>query len=616
MRQEFFDFEIHIPARQDDNRQPVLVTKSPVGSVFGSFELPFDEAGLAAALSGLDASIAQSQLVRSTAAAQGVTRGVTIAEDEQRHNAKVREFGTTLFNALFAGDVAKAFRESTFKARSERKGLRVRMRIEEAKLSALPWEFLYDPHAGDFICLQSDTPLVRYLQIDRPIDVLRVKPPIRILAMISSPRGHAALDVDQEKRRIEQATEGMRGAGLLEIVWMQAATVDALQKALRTGEYHVFHYVGHGGFDAALGKGVLIFSTESGDAHILDAAMLARILAREDTLRLVVLNSCLGAKGSATDLFSSTAATLVRGGVPSVVGMQYEISDEAAIRFARTLYDSIGDGLPIDAAVAEARVTLSTDGDSVEWGTPVLHMLAPDGVLFEINGMRTSEARSSGVYKTLARPQPAAMVETAPPTAPVIPPPSPPPMPVVTATPVEPPARSVDVKVGPSRTRSSLKTAVIVTALVGAVGIAAMMSSDPGYTSEAGVEADGAVPTVDSSAVAADTALDGWITGFAHVQGPDRAWIRLDQTCRWSERFIQEADTQFIDYVQVASGPNEIELFDRAHMVTLFIPRTGGWVSADSGGGRPLVNSGVRVTPELEGVPAQLPECEQAVFDR
>ncbi|HMM41677.1 MAG TPA: CHAT domain-containing protein, partial [Thermomicrobiales bacterium] len=97
------------------------------------------------------------------------------------------------------------------------------------------------------------------------------------------------------------------------------------------------------------------------------------------------LNSCDGAQGSKADVFSSTAATLIRCGIPAVLAMQHEISDDAAIEFARTFYDAIGDGAPIDSAVADARLAISIGlRGSVEWGTPVLHMRAPDGVLFRV----------------------------------------------------------------------------------------------------------------------------------------------------------------------------------------------------------------------------------------
>jgi hypothetical protein len=80
--------------------------------------------------------------------------------------------------------------------------------------------------------------------------------------------------------------------------------------------------------------------------------------------------------------------------------MQYEISSLAAIEFSRSLYE-IADGMPVDAAVAEARRAVSVSArNSVEWGTPVLHMRSPDGVLFSIDGLTTSAARATGTYRT------------------------------------------------------------------------------------------------------------------------------------------------------------------------------------------------------------------------
>ena len=65
--------------------------------------------------------------------------------------------------------------------------------------------------------------------------------------------------------------------------------------------------------------------------------------------------------------------------------MQYEISDEAAIEFAKEFYRMVSIGSPVDVAVAEARraMTLALE-TSVEWATPVIHMRSPDGKLFDL----------------------------------------------------------------------------------------------------------------------------------------------------------------------------------------------------------------------------------------
>jgi hypothetical protein len=91
-----------------------------------------------------------------------------------------------------------------------------------------------------------------------------------------------------------------------------------------------------------------------------------------------MLSACEGARTGAHDIFSSTAATLLRRGIPAVVAMQYEITDEAAIEFARAFYEALADAVPVDAAVGEARKTISRIvSSSLEWGTPVLYMHAP-----------------------------------------------------------------------------------------------------------------------------------------------------------------------------------------------------------------------------------------------
>jgi len=154
---------------------------------------------------------------------------------------------------------------------------------------------------------------------------------------------------------------------------------------MRAGPWHIFHFIGHGGFNARTDEGLLALADEEGRADYLSATHLGRLLADHRSLRLVVLNSCEGAKGSTRDIFSSTAAILVRRGLPAVLAMQYEITDRAAITLAKVFYEALAEGTPVDMAVSEARKTISVAaGTTVEWGTPVLYMRSPDGVLFDL----------------------------------------------------------------------------------------------------------------------------------------------------------------------------------------------------------------------------------------
>jgi len=211
--------------------------------------------------------------------------------------------------------------------------------------------------------------------------------PLRILGMVVSPLDLASLDVEQERERIERAIAPLRARGAVELTWLSGQTWRDLLKAMRTDRHwHIFHFIGHGGFDTARDEGQLAFANDEGKKDLLSATQVGRLLAEHLSLRLVVLNACEGARGSQQDVFSSTAATLVQRGIPAVLAMQYEITDQAAIELSRTFYEAISDGIPADAAIGEARKAISLElANTMEWGTPVLFMHAPNGELFQFS---------------------------------------------------------------------------------------------------------------------------------------------------------------------------------------------------------------------------------------
>jgi hypothetical protein len=297
----------------------------------------------------------------------------------------VEEFGRALFDALLSGEIGHRYVESLREAERTEKGLRLKLHIHAPELAVLPWEFLHDPREGEYISLSHATPIIRYLELPRPPQPLTVTPPLRILGMAASPRDLTALDVAREQRRLDAATTRLRRQGLLEITWLEEQTWQALQRAMRSGPWHVFHFMGHGGFDSQSNEGLITLATEEGGSHRLSASQLGLLLAGHRTLRLALLNSCEGARGGERDIFSSTASILVRRGLSAVLAMQYEITDRAAIELTHAFYEALTDGYPVDAAVGEARkaVSLALAG-TVEWGTPVLFMRSPHGVLFEM----------------------------------------------------------------------------------------------------------------------------------------------------------------------------------------------------------------------------------------
>src|SRR3712207_470161 len=330
---------------------------------------PFDEWELKDRLQSLEIALLRSG---------GTRRRIPSPEEHT-----VQDFGRGLFEALLVGDVRNRYEVSLSEARRRNKGLRLKLRIQPPELAVLPWEFLYDAERDRYLCLSSTTPLVRHLDLPQPVEPLPVSPPLRVLGMVTSPLGLDPLDVGHEKRLVEEAIKDLRADGLLELTWLEGQTWRHLHRAMRRGPWHVFHFIGHGGFDPATEEGAIALSDESGHKRLLRATSLAELLDDHYPLRLVFLNSCEGARGSESDAFSSTAATLVRRGLPAVLAMQYEVTDDAAIVFSRNFYRAVADGLPVDAAVGAGRTAVSLDLDNtLEWGTPVLYMRSPDGRLF------------------------------------------------------------------------------------------------------------------------------------------------------------------------------------------------------------------------------------------
>ena len=292
------------------------------------------------------------------------------------------QLGGALADALFQGDVAAAYNHARAHADDRERGLRLSLSLANTPaLLSVPWEFLY--RAPRFLASQRRTPLVRLLDAGSLAPPPEIHQQVRILGVVASPTDLAPLDVAQERRRVEQALAVVCESGRVVLDWLEPATPRTLRQNLRDGNYHVLHYVGHSDFTEQ-GTGVLFLEhSEDRRSVPVDDTLFANLLADQRMLRLVVLNSCEGARTTLTDPYAGVATTLVQLGVPAVVAMQFEISDEAAIVFAEELYTNlISRQDPIDASVAEARKAIYSEVDSVEWATPVLFVRDPEVELF------------------------------------------------------------------------------------------------------------------------------------------------------------------------------------------------------------------------------------------
>ena len=360
---EILDFDMAVGPGYGEGQYGLTVVLSPVGYVFGKFEF----------------SPQLEQLVGKWKSPDRFRSSNEMSVED------VRREGAILFDALMNGRVREAFSDSRAYAQRQGKGLRVTLRMIAPELAALHWETLFDPEKGAFLSLSNETYLMRGLDVPQLLRANPFIPPIRILGVLSSPRDLPALDLKRERNDVEKALSKLSKDGLVEIEWLENPTLRDLQRALSPakGPWHIFHYAGHSYYDSAQGDGFIALTDSEGKAMSVSAKKLGTLLANHSSLRLVYLGTDMGAVGGDDDSTSGLAMTIYRQGVPAVLSYQGHVFDKMALLFAQSFYESICDGLTIEAALAQARITLQLEDEwGASWLLPVLYCHSADAAQF------------------------------------------------------------------------------------------------------------------------------------------------------------------------------------------------------------------------------------------
>ena len=357
------DFDVVIEPHDDGFRTRVVA--SPAGEAEADFALPFSEK---------DLRILILEVVGSIGRARRQVRRI-----DSPDRLLLENFGDRLYRAAFSGQVGECLGRSRLTAESKDAGLRIRLRLAQP-LAGIPWEYLYDKEQG-FLGLDPDTALVRYAELPAPVRPFPISPPLRILAMISTPSDLPPLDVEGEWGKLNSTLGDLAGRGMVQVDRLGEGTLAALRRQLQLKQYHVLHFIGHGGFDENGQDGALALEAADGKTRLVTGRDLG-MMVHHRPLRLAVLNACEGGRSAQDDPLGGVAQALVRQDIPAVIAMQFEISDPAALVFSQSFYQGIADGLPIDVATVEARRAMFAEGNEIEWATPVLYLRSPDGRVF------------------------------------------------------------------------------------------------------------------------------------------------------------------------------------------------------------------------------------------
>jgi hypothetical protein len=182
-----------------------------------------------------------------------------------------------------------------------------------------------------------------------------------ILVLASSPTNAARLRLDKELREIDEGLRRSRNKDKFILQQRWAVRPDDLRRALLDFNPQIVHFCGHGS-----GEDGIVLENESGEYQLVPTQALANLFKRfgDRGLECVVLNAC----------YSEIQANMIAEHIDYVVGMNTEIGDDVAIKFAVGFYDEIGAGWSYEDAYNGGCDAIALQGIPEE-NTPVFKTL-------------------------------------------------------------------------------------------------------------------------------------------------------------------------------------------------------------------------------------------------
>jgi tetratricopeptide (TPR) repeat protein len=249
---------------------------------------------------------------------------------------RLTAFGTKLYSIVFSPVIRQLWHD--YKQKTTFLELCLRIAPEARRLEAMPWETLHD--GEEYLAAGVKTSLSRLPLDIKILDwVDPVPAPCKMLAFLSCPldlKDHERMDLEGEQEILLRAVNAPAGQGKIELVCEEEAKLPILENSLEDG-YHIFHYLGHG--IAPEGGGGLLLEDADGKRRPTGTTeILAALRKGEKDLRLVVISGCQTARALHVPGFRDLARELLQCRFPSVIAMQFSITDTGSLLFAENLY--------------------------------------------------------------------------------------------------------------------------------------------------------------------------------------------------------------------------------------------------------------------------------------
>lgn len=279
----------------------------------------------------------------------------------------VQQYGKDMFETIFQKSLLKSYVAALAVADNQSSGLRIVFHFAEClELQEIIWETLHD--GRDFLAINPQTPIARYIRQAAPVRSREQKPPLRVLFTTACPPNLPSLNLTAEEDNLRQVLQAT--GDRLQLVVERNISLGRLHHVLLRAEhtdhpFHIWHHAGHG--EMVDNKFALMLE-EGGQAQSIDLTQIEPIAAVCRNLMMVVLNVCHAAAPH------GLAVRLAQVNVPIVIGFHNAVLDRHALIFARELYATLLDA-PLEMAVGRVRNRLYAENQAnggLDWLLPIL----------------------------------------------------------------------------------------------------------------------------------------------------------------------------------------------------------------------------------------------------
>lgn len=331
---------------------------------------------------------------------------------------ELRQIGSDVWASILSGQIANALQTELFVSNAMTRGLRIRVILVDQDnetvaddgvlISELPVEALYEA-THSFLATNTLTPVSRSLQSGQDREPFEVPLPLRVLVVVATPTDKPEANAAQELEVIENGLGALiHPGGPLELEVCQPATRSELARRLANKNYHILHFIGHGGFgivgDDPSYRPHVSLVKDDGTSDLVDAETLLFMLSNTQ-VRLLVMTACSSAAASPPDslderyapkAFDGIAQRIIGdagGNVSAVVAMQFDMESEAAVIFTRALYQNLlHQEKSLDEIVTQARRDISLDArfgaGHRAWVTPAIYWRCKGGKVFNLQALQ------------------------------------------------------------------------------------------------------------------------------------------------------------------------------------------------------------------------------------